>query len=397
LSGIGFSLEFSRWTEPLFVIVILGAAVAFLASALIVASRARAALVEIAPVRQSERRPESQLSASGHVTARRRATVAPIVTARVKKVLIEEGMRVAEGQVVALLDDSDAQARLASARADHSVMPAMLAELHMTLSKAKREVWRAQALVRGGTASAQEACEAAQAVVQTIQSRIASAEEQMRAAEARMAEAEQEVESCLVRAPYSGVVISQEAQTGEVVAPGSAGGVTPSSIATIVDMRSLEIEADVDESLVGRIHATQRAVVALHAHPDRPIPARVRTVVPRADREKGTVKVRVALDRLDPQILPNMAAKVTFLEEEDTADQARGKGMLVPEQALREEGGKQVVYLYHDGKVERRTVRATAGRDDGSVEVIAGLAESDRVVVKGFEGLKDGKHVAIRG
>jgi RND family efflux transporter MFP subunit len=395
LPAVGASLQLGRWTELVFLVVILAAAIGFLVSALVVASRARSTLVEVAPVRRRETPQTSHVKANGYVTARRRATVAPAITARVKEVLVEEGMRVVEGQVLALLDDSDARAHLASATADHNVLPATLAELHVSLSKAKREVWRVQADAREG-GRAQEAFEAAQTVVQTIQSRIASAEEQMRAAEARIAAAEQEVENCLVRSPFSGVVISQEAQPGEMVSPGSAGGFTRSGIATIVDLRSLEVEADVDESLVGRIQPGQSAIASLQAYPDWRIPARVRTVIPNADRERATVKVRVAIERLDPRILPNMAATVAFFEGPEAASPAQGGGMLVPEQALRDEEGKSVVYLYHDGKVERRTVRATLGRHHDAVEVIAGLAESDRVVVKGFRGLRDGKQVAVK-
>jgi RND family efflux transporter MFP subunit len=395
LPEIGISLQVGRWTELLFLVVILAAAIAFLVSALVVASRARSTLVEVAPVRRPESPQRSHVQATGYVTARRRATVAPTLAGRVKEVLVEEGTRVVEGQVLALLDDSDARAHLASATADHNVLPTTLAELHVSLSKAKREVWRAQALPQEG-GRAQEAFEAAQTVVQTIQSRIASAEEQMRAAEARIAAAEREVENCLVRSPFSGVVISQEAQPGEMVSPGSAGGFTRSGIATIVDLRSLEIEADVDESLVGRIQPGQNATAMLQAYPDWRIPARVRAVIPNADRERATVKVRVAMERLDPRILPNMAATVAFFEGAEAGGPAQGGGMLIPEQALREEEGKSVVYLYHDGKVERRTVRATLGRHQDAVEVIAGLAESDRVVVKGFQGLRDGRQVALK-
>jgi RND family efflux transporter MFP subunit len=394
LASVDFSLPRGRWTELLLLAVILAAAIAFLVSALAIISRARSTLVEVAPVRRAEKH-QPLLHASGYVTPRRRATVAAKITARVKEMLVEEGMRVSEGQVLAMLDDSDARALLASASAEHDLMPNTLAELYLSLSRAKRELWRAQALPRD-TAGAQEALEAAQTAVQMLQARIASAEEQMRATESHLQAARQEIENCVVRAPFSGVIISREAQAGEMVSPSSAGAFTRSGIATIVDLRSLEVEADVDEALVGRIQPGWAAVVVLNAFPEWQISARVRTIIPSADREKATVKVRVAIERIDPRILPNMAAKVSFLEGEVSEGQPHLGGMLVPKQALREENGQDVVYLFHDGKVERRAVRATVSREREAVEIIAGLAESDRVVVKGFDGLRDGKRVGVK-
>jgi len=333
------------------------------------------------------------LNASGYVTPRRRATVAAKITGRVVKMNAEEGMQVQEGQVLAVLDESDARTRLVSAQADRDATWAALADLQVNLVNADRELRRTQELEKAGVSSPQ-ALDLARTTADSYRARIKSTDEQVRAAEARIKMAQQDLDNCTVRSPFAGIVVSKDAQVGEMVSPVSAGGgFTRTGIATIVDMNSNEIEVDVNESYIARVEPGQPVTSVLDAYPDWKIPSHVRTVIPTADRQKATVKVRISFDKLDPRILPDMGVKVTFLGEETGAAKAAAR-VLAPHDAVRQENGQPVVFLYRDGKVERRAVRvgATQGND---VEIIAGVADGDRLVV-GNEPLKDGQRVDVK-
>jgi RND family efflux transporter MFP subunit len=333
------------------------------------------------------------LNASGYVTPRRRATVAAKITGRVIKMYAEEGMHVQAGQVLAVLDESDARARLISAQADRDATSAALADLRVNLANAERELRRTQGLEQAGVSSPQ-ALDLARTTAESYQARIKLTNEQVQAADARIKVAQQDLDNCIVRAPFAGIVVSKDAQVGEMVSPVSAGGgFTRTGIATIVDMNSNEIEVDVNEAYIARVEPGQPVTAVLDAYPDWKIPSHVRTVIPTADRQKATVKVRISFDKLDPRILPDMGVKVTFLGEETGAAQAAAR-VLVPHDAVRQENGQAVVFLYRDGKVERRAVRVgvTQGND---VEVIAGVNDGDRLVVGG-EPLKDGQRVDVK-
>jgi RND family efflux transporter MFP subunit len=335
------------------------------------------------------------LNASGYVTPRRRATIAAKITGRVNQIFAEEGMHVQAGQVLALLDDADARARLASAEADRIATAATLGDLRVNIANAERELWRMDTLRARDLVSQQDRDQARMAV-DSLRARIALASAQVSAAEARVQVAQQDLDNCTVRAPFAGIVVSKDAQVGEMVSPISAGGgFTRTGIATIVDMDSLEIEVDVNESYIARVKPGQPATAVLDAYPDWQIPAQVRTVIPTADRQKATVKVRVAFDRLDPRILPDMGVKVTFLGDEVSHPADAGSRVRVPRQALRMEGGSPAVFVYHDGRVERRAVRLGQARGDEQ-EVIAGVSEGEQVVITPLEKLRDGQRAQLR-
>jgi RND family efflux transporter MFP subunit len=356
----------------------------------------RTPVVEVAAVRLAPAGRPAVLNASGYVTPRRRATIAAKITGRVNEVFAEEGMRVKVGQVLATLDDSDARARLLSAEAERNATAAALADLRVNLANAERDRQRSEALWKDGAVS-EQAVDQARTAVESLRARIALAEEQVRAAEARAKVAEQDLENTIIRAPFAGLVVSKDAQRGEMVSPISAGGgFTRTGIATIVDMTSLEVEVDVNESSLARVTLEQPVQAVLDAYPDWKIPARVRTVIPTADRQKATVKVRVAFERLDPRILPDMGVKVTFLGPEPPADQARIPRAIVPKAAIREEGGDHVVYVLREGRVERRLVRLGSARGDEQ-DVIGELADGEQIVVKGLDRLKDGQRVRKKG
>ncbi len=350
--------------------------------------------VQTAIVRADKGGRPALLNASGYVTPRRRATVAAKITARVNEIYAEEGMRVEAGQILARLDDSDAKVRLTAAIADRDATAAGLGDLQVNLVNAQRELKRNEELFQRRLIAEQQ-IDTARLAVDSFKARIVLARQQIGAADARIKMAEQDIDNCIVRAPFAGVVVSKDAQRGEMVSPISAGGgFTRTGIATLVDMTSLEIEVDVNESYIARVRDGQPVTAILDAYPDWQIPGKVRTLIPTADRQKATVKVRASFDKLDPRILPDMGVKVTFLGDEPTAAPSSGR-VLVPRTAIRDDGGKPTVFLYRDGRVERRVLGLGQARGNDQ-EVIAGLADGDQIVTAGAKDLRDGQRVSVK-
>src|SRR5438046_2751603 len=343
--------------------------------------------------------PQALLNASGYVTPRRRATIAAKITGRVTGVFFDEGTRVAEGQLIATLDDSDVKRALDSAKADRDAAAAAIADYEVQLRNAKITLHRAEQLQKAGVQT-QEALDNATTNADSLKAKNELAKQQVAAAESRIAVAQQAVDNCTIRAPFAGIVVSKDAQVGEMVSPISAGGgFTRTGIATIVDMKSNEIEVDVNESYIARVKEGQLVKATLDAFPNDPYDAKVRTVIPTADRQKATVKVRISFLKLDDKILPDMGVKVAFLEEEKPVAKGKQKGpeavAFIPKSAVRSDSSASFVYLLHDGKVERRAV--SLGTDRGTeVAVLAGVTPGDSVVVKGPESLHDGDKVEIR-
>ena len=241
------------------------------------------------------------LVASGYVVARREATVASETTGRLIEVRVEEGQHVRRGQILAVLSPTMARAQFDSARARAAAADADLAE-------ARRQLDRTTALSQQGFASS--------AAMTAAQSRYDQAQAQRNAAHADANSASAQLGYYHVRAPFDGVVVDKAAQVGEMISPLSAGGgFTRTGICTIVDMSSLEIEVDVSESYIARVHEGQRVEAVLDAYPDVTFPARVIATIPSADRARATVRVRIGFDQLDPRILPEMAISVRFLDQ----------------------------------------------------------------------------------
>lgn len=368
----------------------------------VLALRGNAPVVEVAAARAPEG-PGMQtlLNASGYVTPRRRATVAAKITGRVTGVYFDEGMHVKEGQLLATLDESDAKRALDAAKADRDASKAAIADLQVQLKYAEIELHRAEEL-HAEKVQSQEALDTARTNVDSFKAKIALAKQQVDAAEARVQQAQQGVDNCVIRAPFSGIIVSKDAQVGEMVSPVSAGGgFTRTGIATIVDMNSNEIEVDVNEAYIARVQPHQKVTATLDAYPNWQIPCHVRTIIPTADRQKATVKVRISFDKLDPKILPDMGVKVAFLDEEDSSKKSKEKDKgpeakaIIPQSAVRTEAGNSYVFAIRDGKLERRAVNL--GRQIGSdVEVVAGVSAGDSLVVKGPENLRNGQKVEIR-
>ncbi len=383
----GSRASWTRWIPIFLLILIVLVGAGFML-------RSRTPVVQVTTVHAMQAGQRATLlNASGYVTPRRRATVAAKITGLISVLHAEEGTHVQEGQVLAVLDDSDARVRLNSAKADRDAASASLADLRVNLANAERELERTKGLQRGGVTS-QQALDAAQTLVDSYKARIASTQRQVDAANSRITVAQQDLDNCVVKAPFAGIIVSKDAQIGEIVSPMSAGGgFTRTGIATLVDMNSNEIEVDVNESYIARVRPGQPVTAVLDAYPDWQIPCKVRTVIPTADRQKATVKVRISFDKLDPRILPDMGVKVSFLGEAEK--QTAAAALTVPKSAIVTDSGSSVVYLYRNGAVERRAVRLGNTRDNDQ-EVIAGVSDGDQVVVSGLEGLHDGAKVEVK-
>ncbi|HEX9821396.1 MAG TPA: efflux RND transporter periplasmic adaptor subunit [Methylomirabilota bacterium] len=336
----------------------------------------------------------SVLDASGYVTARRAATVSAKITGKVTEVLIEEGQRVAAGAVLARLDDTEAKAQLGLARAQLAAARSQEGEIRALLAQAESDYTRQQELFRRQLVAAQ-ALDAALAQRNTLRARLTANEEQVRVAGESVRVAEVALDSTVIRAPFGGVVVNKAAQPGEMISPISAGGgFTRTGIGTIVDMDSLEIQVDVNESFIGRVTAAQPVEATLNAYPDWKIPGAVIAIIPTADRTKATVKVRIAIQARDARIVPDMGVRVAFLDAQPAARGLARAGVLVPAEGVRVEGAAAVVFVVAGDRVERR--RVTPGQTLGAErEVLTGLKAGERVVIAPPPSLKDGDPVRV--
>jgi RND family efflux transporter MFP subunit len=331
------------------------------------------------------------LNASGYVTARRDATVSSKVTGLVMEILVEEGMRVIAGQVLARLDASNIEASLRLAEARSASVRTAVGETRASLELAERELERVRRLSAAKVVSESE-IDRASAEASVLRARLERQSAEIVVAEREAAVWRQQFEDTVIRAPFDGIVTSKNAQPGEIISPMSAGGgFTRTGICTIVDMGSLEVEVDVNESYINRVTPGQPVVATLDSYPDWPIPAKVIAIIPTADRQKATVRVRVGFDALDPRILPDMSLKVAFQSTESGA--APKRAVALPREAVRRIDGRDIVWVVRDGTVERRavTVEDTRGEE---VTLAAGLAAGETVVLAGPAELADGMRVS---
>ena len=383
-----------RWVKWVILLLLVGGAGA---GAYYFLTRERPIDVEVATVTERAAGTSAAvLNASGYVTARRRATVSSKVTGKVIEVNVEEGMAVREGQVLARLDDSTLQAALRLYRAQLEAAKRQIPESEVRLAQARIQLQRQERLRQEGLNTPND-IDNARAEVDSLVARIGSAQETVKVAESQIAMQQTAIDDMVIRAPFSGVALSKDAQPGEMVSPVSAGGgFTRTGISTIVDMRSLEIEVDVNESYINRVRAGQGVTAVLDAYPDWQIPANVIAVVPTADRQKATVLVRIGFKQLDPRILPDMGVKVTFLRDADSAAAPVAQAVtLAPQSAIKTDSGTTFVFLVTGQTVERRAVKV-GGTDGDRVEVLAGLKGGDRVVVAPPPELAAGKLIVVK-
>jgi HlyD family secretion protein len=334
------------------------------------------------------------LNASGYVTARRQATVSSKVTGKVIQVLIEEGMKVKEGQVLARLDDTNVAASLQLAEAQLSSARAGLAEIRVRIKEAEQELERQAGLLKNKIATRAD-YDHAEAAALALKAKLEQQQADVLVADRSVATWRQQLDDTIIRAPFAGIVTSKNAQPGEMISPVSAGGgFTRTGICTIVDMESLEIEIDVNESYINRVEPGQPVVATLDAYSDWKIPCQVIAIIPTADRQKSTVKVRVGFDKLDPRILPEMSVKVAF-REAIGAGPAAARTVSVPRSAVHQQDGRDVVFVVQNSRVERRSV-SVAGSTGDQALISSGLNAGDRVILEAPKDLPDGAAVKER-
>ena len=331
------------------------------------------------------------LNASGYVTARRQATVSSKFTGKVLEVLIEEGMEVEKDQVLARLDDANVRTSYALAEAQLRASETSRKETQALLSEARAICRRTKNLLDRELASEAE-MDRARAGSESLAAQLERKEADILVAERQLDVYRQQLEDTIIRAPFAGVVVAKNAQPGEMISPVSAGGgFTRTGIGTIVDMDSLEIEIDVNETYINRVRAGQKIVAMLDAYPDWSIPCHVIAIIPTADRQRATVEVRVGFDELDERILPDMGVKVAF-QGVGTQQAADRSGVLIPQSAIVESDGKQYALLVIGDVVERRAI-ATAGERGKEILVTSGLSGGDKVIVNAPANLENGARV----
>ena len=332
------------------------------------------------------------LNASGYVTARRQATVSSKTAGQIIEIAIEEGMEVTAGQVLARLDSSNLERSFGLAEAQTAVARKAVLEVEAQLAEARLRQERTRRLVEERVAG-QADLDRVNGEVATLEARSERQQEDIRVSERRADVIGQQIEDMVIRAPFDGVITAKNAQPGEMMSPIAGGaGFTRTGIGTIVDMTSLEIEVDVNEAYINRVSPGQPVDAILDSYDDWTIPARVIAIIPTADRDRATVRVRIGFEELDPRILPDMGVKVSFRSAEAEPEEAP-EGLLVEAAAVFQDTGRDLVYLVRDGRVQRRAVRL-GDRRGSDVFVLSGLVEGDRVVLEGPPGLADGAEVA---
>jgi len=382
-----------RWLLPGIIVVIAGAIAVwwFFFSA---GASAVLAETDIARKPPSAAAANTVLDASGYVVARRQATVSSKVTGKVIDVFVEEGMRVEKDQIVATLDDTTQQAQLSLARAQAESARATLEEIDAQLRIARLERDRFRDLIENNLTS-QSTVDTAEATFDQIAAQLETRRENVKVAERNVEVAMDSLSNMTIKAPFAGMVVSKNAQPGEMISPNSAGGgFTRTGICTIIDTDSLEIEVDVNEAYIQRVKAGQSVSATLDAYADWRIPAEVIAIVPTADRQKATVKVRIGFLERDERVLRDMGVKVAFLGAEIPASSPQEiQGVMIAGEALRSDASGDYVWLVRNNVVEKRPVQVGGQKDRTQVLILSGLSVGDTIVRSSEKPLVDGRSI----
>ncbi|WP_416757886.1 efflux RND transporter periplasmic adaptor subunit [Roseateles sp. So40a] len=334
------------------------------------------------------------LQATGYVTARRAATVSTQITGTLTEVLFEEGDKIQKGQVLARLEDHALRAALDMARANVKSAQANVEATRAQLAQSQSDLRRQDELAASGM-STKQAAEQARTAVTANTALLEARRREADAAAAQATQAQVNFDYTVVKAPFAGVITAKAAQVGEIVSPLSAGGgFTRTGVGTIVDMESLEVDVDVNEAYIGQVKADMPAEAVLDAYPDWRIPAHVIAVVPAADRGKATVKVRVALEKKDQRVVPDMGVRVSFLAAKNDAQAAPPPGVLVPRSAVVTRDGAEVVFVVVGQNAAARKVKQGTPVGDQAV-VLEGLKAGEPIVLDPPEQLRDGGGIKL--
>lgn len=380
----------SRWS--LIVLAFLGFAAVVAIVIWAFGSNPVAVTIESVRLTQSGGSAASVLDASGYVVARRQATVSSKIAGKILEVLVEEGVRVEKDQIVAYLDDSAQIAQLNLARAQLSSVKAALNETKAQLRQAELDLTRSTELLARNLTSRAD-FDAATANAETLRARLAAGHENVTVAKRRVDVSKDQLNNTVIRAPFAGVVVTKNAQPGEMISPISAGGgFTRTGICTIVDMDSLEIEVDVNEAYIQRVRPDQTVTATLDAYQNWKIPARVIAIVPTADRQKATVRVRIGFLERDQRIFRDMGVKVAFLSDGADTTEAQPATVYVSRDAVRTDSEGNFVWIVRDNAVQRRTVSIGQSSRRG-VQIMSGLGAGDKIVVAEEDNLVAGQTV----
>ena len=332
------------------------------------------------------------LNASGYVVPQRKAAVASKITARLQELFVEEGNRVKKDQVLARLENADLAATLRQAEANLNVSRASVDQANAELNDAKVNFDREKRLL-AKEFTTRSVYDAAEARYKKGMAAVSGAKSQVRANEAAVREASVSLEYTYIRAPFDGVVLTKNADIGDIVTPIGAASTAKAAVVTLADMSTLKVEADVSESNLSKLKLGQPCQIQLDAIPDARFEGTVHMIVPTADRTKATVMVKVSFNRLDPGILPEMSAKVAFLSRE-VSDREKAPRLAVHRKAVIEKNGKRFVFIVREGKaiLTEITTQDTFG---DMIEIKSGAASGEKVVLNPPPRLSNGSRVKI--
>ena len=342
----------------------------------------------------------TSVTANGYVVARTKASVSAKTAGRLAFLGVSEGSFVRRGDVIARLENADYQAGVSQAEANIASADASVIEAASDRDQTEREASRLRN-IRGHDSLlvSQQDLDLATSRAAQASARLRAAEARRRSADAGLRIAQANNENTVIRAPFSGTVLRKDAEVGEVVAPSVGGGLTRGAVVTMADLTSLEVEVDVNEAYIGRIRGGRAARITLDAYPDTSFRGSVRQVVPTADRQRATVQVKVSILDHDPRILPEMGAKVDFLEP-DSPRVAGGAApsrttIRVPSTAVTTDGGTSIVWIVRDGHLVRRPV-TTGPVSGGFLEIRSGLDGGEQLLVGGVDAPSDGMRVKVQ-
>lgn len=341
----------------------------------------------------------TSVTANGYVVARTRASVSAKVAGRLAHLGVSEGSRVREGEVIARLENTDYQAQVHQAEADLATARASVIEAQADRDQLASEARRVRGIHdRSPELISLQEVELAESRAAQAEARVGAAQARVHSAEAFLEYARATLENTYIRAPFTGTVLRKEAEVGEVVAPSVGGGLTRGAVVTMADLTTLEVEVDVNEAYIARIRNGQPARITLDAYPDTTFRGAVRQVVPTADRQRATVEVKVSILDRDPRILPEMGARVDFIEPDTARAAAAGEPvpprMRIPAAAVVQREGRTIVWLVRNNRLESREVEA-GPVSGGYREIRRGLAGGERLLVGGVENPTEGMRVKV--
>ncbi len=331
------------------------------------------------------------LNASGYVVAQRKAAVASKTTGRLEWIGVEEGSRVTAGQIIARLENKDLEAAVRQAEAALQNAKAIREQARAELTDAGKSFQRQKELLGSGIVS-QADYDVADARLKRARAATAGADAGIAIAAAALQGASVNLDYSLIRAPFDAVVLTKNADVGDIITPLGAAANAKAAVVTIADLASLQVEADVSESSLAQIREGQPCEVTLDAIPGSRFQGVVQTVVPTADRSKASVMVKVRFLERDQRIFPEMSAKVAFLEHTALAEDKKARIVLNPA-AVVTRNGRSGVYLVVGDTV--RFTPVTPGKKLGDLLEVVGVKSGDRVALKPLEGLKDGSRISL--